>query len=82
MQRVAIARALVHSPSLLLADEPTGNLDSATGELILQLLRRVAREQRTTVVMATHSREAANLTDTIVRMRDGRVEAVTVPCPT
>ncbi len=82
MQRVAIARALVHSPSLLLADEPTGNLDSATGELILQLLRRVAHEQRTTVVMATHSMEAANLTGTIVRMRDGRVEAVTVPCPT
>ena len=82
MQRVAIARALVHSPSLLLADEPTGNLDSATGELILQLLRRVAHEQRATVVMATHSLEAANLTGTIVRMRDGRVEAVTVPCPT
>jgi ABC-type lipoprotein export system ATPase subunit len=82
MQRVAIARALVHSPSLLLADEPTGNLDSATGELILQLLLRVAREQRTTVVMATHSMEAANLTGTIVQMRDGRVEAVTAPCPT
>jgi putative ABC transport system ATP-binding protein len=82
MQRVAIARALVHSPSLLLADEPTGNLDSATGELILDLLRRIATEQRTAIVMATHSTEAANISDTIVRMRDGRLEAVSVPCPT
>ncbi len=76
MQRVAIARALVHSPSLLLADEPTGNLDSATGELILELLRRIALEQRTAIVMATHSMEATNLADTVVRMRDGHVEEI------
>ena len=81
MQRVAIARALVHSPSLLLADEPTGNLDSATGELILNLLRRIATEQRTAIVMATHSTEAANISDSIVRMRDGRLETVTAQCP-
>ncbi len=81
MQRVAIARALVHSPSLLLADEPTGNLDSSTGELILDLLRRIAGEQQTSIVMATHSTEAAGIADTLVRMRDGRVEAVTAPCP-
>jgi ABC-type lipoprotein export system ATPase subunit len=82
MQRVAIARALVHSPSLLLADEPTGNLDSATGELILDLLRRIATGQRTSIVMATHSVEAAGIADTVVRMRDGRIEQVAAPCPT
>jgi putative ABC transport system ATP-binding protein len=74
MQRVAIARALVHSPALLLADEPTGNLDSTTGERILELLRRVASDHGAAVVMATHSPEAAGFTDTIVKMRDGRVE--------
>jgi len=77
MQRVAIARALVHSPSVLLADEPTGNLDTTTGDLILALLRRIASEQRTAIVMATHSLEAATLADTVVRLRDGRVEEVT-----
>src|SRR5258707_4292774 len=55
MQRVAIARALIHHPSILLADEPTGNLDTATGNVILQLLRRVTREQNTATIMATHS---------------------------
>jgi ABC-type lipoprotein export system ATPase subunit len=74
MQRVAIARALVHSPALLLADEPTGNLDSVTGNLILALLRRIATEKNSTVVMATHSSEAAAIADTIVRMRDGCVQ--------
>lgn len=74
MQRVAIARALVHSPALLLADEPTGNLDSATGNVILSLLRRIATERHTTVLMATHSTEAAAIADTIVRMRDGCVQ--------
>ena len=75
MQRVAIARALVHSPCLLLADEPTGNLDSATGDLILELLRRLCTERRTAIVMATHSTEAASLADAVVKMRDGRVES-------
>ena len=74
MQRVAIARALVHSPAILLADEPTGNLDSATGNMILDLLRRIATEKNTTVMMATHSSEAAAIADTIVRMRDGCVQ--------
>jgi putative ABC transport system ATP-binding protein len=74
MQRVAIARALVHSPPLLLADEPTGNLDSTTGNLILALLRRIATEKNTAVLMATHSPEAAAIADTIVRMRDGCVQ--------
>jgi ABC-type lipoprotein export system ATPase subunit len=72
-QRVAIARALVHSPRLVLADEPTGNLDSGTGELILALLRTIAKEQNTTILMATHSAEASSFADTVVRLRDGRV---------
>ena len=76
MQRVAIARALVHSPSLLLADEPTGNLDTTTSDLILELLRRVARETGTTILMATHSVEAAAMADTIVRLRDGHVQEI------
>lgn len=79
MQRVAIARALVHGPSLVLADEPTGNLDSATGDLIFALLQRIAASGRVAVLMATHSLEAANLTDRIVAMRDGRIESVRQP---
>jgi ABC-type lipoprotein export system ATPase subunit len=73
MQRVAIARALVHNPRLILADEPTGNLDSATGNAILELLHRVCAEQQVTILMATHSEEASELAETIVRMRDGRI---------
>jgi ABC-type lipoprotein export system ATPase subunit len=76
MQRVSIARALIHSPSLLLADEPTGNLDSTTSDLILELLRRVARETGATILMATHSVEAAAMADTIVRLRDGHVQEI------
>jgi ABC-type lipoprotein export system ATPase subunit len=79
MQRVAIARALVHSPALLLADEPTGNLDTVTSDLIIELLRRIASEKNTTVLMATHSLEAASVADTIVRLRDGYVEEVLQP---
>lgn len=74
-QRVAIARALAHSPALLLADEPTGNLDTATGDMVLGLLRRIAAERRTAILMATHSAEAAAAAGRVVRMRDGRVEA-------
>jgi ABC-type lipoprotein export system ATPase subunit len=76
MQRVAIARALVHGPRLVLADEPTGNLDTATGDVILRVLKRIAREQGTAILMATHSPEAAALSDTIVRLRDGVIEKV------
>ncbi len=74
MQRVAIARALVHSPALVLADEPTGNLDTTTGDVILALLRSIAAPGGTTILMATHSAEAASIADTVIPMRDGRIE--------
>jgi len=77
MQRVAIARALVHSPKILLADEPTGNLDTTTGGVILELLQRLTRERQTATILATHSLEAAALSDTLVRLRDGHVEEIT-----
>ena len=75
MQRVAIARALVHDPRIILADEPTGNLDTSTGNVILELLQRICSQQQVTVLMATHSTEASSVADTIVHMRDGRVVA-------
>lgn len=73
MQRVAIARALAHNPAILVADEPTGNLDTTSGDLILRLIRRAADEFGAAVVMATHSAEAASIADVRVRMRDGLV---------
>jgi ABC-type lipoprotein export system ATPase subunit len=76
MQRVAIARAMVHSPRLLLADEPTGNLDTITGNVILEGLRRIADQRQTAILMATHSAESAAFTDAIVKMRDGRIQEV------
>ncbi|HYS22572.1 MAG TPA: ATP-binding cassette domain-containing protein, partial [Candidatus Eisenbacteria bacterium] len=76
MQRVAIARALIHSPSILLADEPTGNLDTTTGNVILELLRHLTREQNTATIIATHSVEAASLANTVVRLRDGKIEEI------
>ena len=75
-QRVAIARALVHSPRLLLADEPIGNLDTVTGDLVLGLLRRIAREQGVAVLMATHSAESTAIADIVVRLRDGHIEEI------
>ena len=77
MQRVAIARGLIHSPCILLADEPTGNLDTTTGSLILELLRRLTREQNTATIIATHSLEAASLANTLVRLRDGKIQEIT-----
>ncbi|MGH7408828.1 MAG: ATP-binding cassette domain-containing protein, partial [Candidatus Methylomirabilales bacterium] len=75
MQRVAIARALAPRPALLLADEPTGNLDSTLGGAVLDLLRRLNRARAFTVLMATHSPEAAAVADRAIRLRDGRLEA-------
>jgi putative ABC transport system ATP-binding protein len=72
MQRAAIARAIIHRPPLLLADEPTGNLDSKNGALILDLLRDVHEKHRPTIVMATHSDRAAAYGDYIVQVIDGR----------
>ncbi|WP_031497226.1 ABC transporter ATP-binding protein [Bryobacter aggregatus] len=73
MQRVAIARALVHRPKLLLADEPTGNLDTTTGDRILDLLRRAAKDFNAAVLMATHSVESGRVTDRTIAMLDGRI---------
>ncbi len=76
MQRVAIARALVNSPKVLLADEPTGNLDTTTGNAILELLLRLTREKNTATIMATHSAEAAAIADVVITLRDGKVADV------
>ncbi|CAN5216536.1 hypothetical protein BH18CHL2_BH18CHL2_13020 [soil metagenome] len=73
MQRVAIARALVGRPALLLADEPTGNLDSHAGDEVLTLLRATADERGHTVLMVTHDERAAGVGDRIVRLHDGRI---------
>jgi putative ABC transport system ATP-binding protein len=73
MQRVAIARALLSEPALLLADEPTGNLDSKTGDEVLRLIREATRERNLTVVMVTHDAHAASVGDRVVRLADGRV---------
>ncbi len=73
-QRVAIARALVHRPRLLLADEPTGNLDSRSGADVIALLQSLSKELKQTVLLVTHSHEAARAADRIHTMRDGHLE--------
>jgi len=72
-QRVAIARAIAHRPALLLADEPTGNRDSANAEMILRLFREVHERHGITVVMITHSADAARWAERVIRMEDGRI---------
>ena len=72
-QRVALARALANDPPIVLADEPTGNLDSANGRLILDLLRAIHQKRGTTIVLVTHDRELAALADGRLVLRDGRV---------
>lgn len=74
MQRVAIARALVNNPSAILADEPTGNLDSLTGAQILGLLAKSCRELGKTLIVATHDGRAAKIADRVVRLKDGAME--------
>ncbi|MDX1346123.1 MAG: ABC transporter ATP-binding protein [Sedimenticolaceae bacterium] len=78
-QRAAIARALVHQPAVLLADEPTGNLDEDTGRLIIELLTGLARQQGTTLLLVTHSMQVAQAADRVLRLSHGRVETVSVP---
>jgi putative ABC transport system ATP-binding protein len=73
-QRVAIARALANDPEIILADEPTGNLDSETGATILELLKRLSVENGKTLILVTHDPDAAAIADRIVRLRDGRVK--------
>ncbi len=76
-QRVAIARALVNQPAILLADEPTGNLDTANSDAVLELLRKLNRSIGQTILMITHNAEAAAFSDRVVTMRDGRMTGQT-----
>jgi putative ABC transport system ATP-binding protein len=73
-QRVAVARALAHAPGLVLADEPTGNLDADSARAVLDLLRRLGRERKATVIAATHSPEVAAVADRVLVLRDGRLD--------
>jgi putative ABC transport system ATP-binding protein len=82
MQRVAIARALVTDPILILADEPTGNLDTETGTQVLTLLANLVKERSLTVVMVTHDPKAASYGDRLIRFRDGNVESDERSTPT
>ncbi|MDD2675971.1 MAG: ABC transporter ATP-binding protein [Methylacidiphilaceae bacterium] len=84
MQRVAVARALLLEPGLVLADEPTGNLDSEASQIVIDLFRDLGRRHGATLVLATHSQEVAAASSRVVRMRDGRIvgeEPVTAPEP-
>jgi putative ABC transport system ATP-binding protein len=74
-QRVAVARAFACHPPILLADEPTGNLDSATGEHVMDLLRSLHRDYGTTLVLVTHERSIASSMERVIALRDGRIES-------
>ena len=75
-QRVAVARALANDPAIILADEPTGNLDLTTGEEIIKLLKQLSRERNVTVISATHDLKMLNVSDHVVWIRDGRVDKI------
>jgi putative ABC transport system ATP-binding protein len=76
MQRAAIARAVIHRPALLIADEPTGNLDSENGARVLKLLEEINRELGVAILLATHSAETSAAAGRVIHMRDGRIERV------
>ena len=76
LQRVAIARAIVHKPKLILADEPTGNLDSKNALAILELLNRLKKEENITIIMATHSSQASNMADQVYQVIDGNLTKI------
>jgi putative ABC transport system ATP-binding protein len=78
MQRVAIARAMVNKPKILLADEPTGNLDTKRSEEIVKVLQVLSRSEGLTVIMVTHNQELARYADRMLEMRDGRIAEIEV----
>lgn len=75
IQRVAIARALVNHPSLILADEPTGNLDTKTGQIVIETFKKLNREKGHTIILITHEAEIAEHADRVIRVRDGEIES-------
>ena len=77
-QRVSIARALAKNPKILLGDEPTGALDSETGIIVLELLQRLCRQEKKTVIIVTHNSDIAKCADKVIRMKNGKVKAITI----
>ena len=75
-QRVAIARALVNSPDVVIADEPTANLDSKTGDEVLEVIRRLNQEQRVTFIFSTHNPEILRYANRVIRLRDGKIDGI------
>jgi lipoprotein-releasing system ATP-binding protein len=81
LQRAAIARALINQPRILLADEPTGNLDAENGAHIIRVLRDLNRQEGVTIIMVTHNLELVADTDRVIRLLDGRIDAAVLPAP-
>lgn len=75
-QRAAIGRALIHRPSLILADEPTGNLDSVSSEMVMELLARLQRELNVTMILVTHDREIADYCNRVIKIADGKIDTL------